>query len=336
MKHRKKSKNQEEGKLYLLAKLAIFLAIAQILLSIIFPQEAQTQEITEHGISALKARLEHVKGKLASTDDSLTSLKKEFNLVINKRNLLEEEEANPKGFLSKLPGMGILRRRKLGGFYTRSQELADEMGSMEEERKSLVKEFISLADELIEKSSLRMIALMKTLREAALSDDTIAWQEVSKQWSYLWDLAERTREAKKKYAPDTPERRIEPPVSFSDDPKDLQLRAAALRDAAAAEWAKAAQLGDEIGELERKERHLKQQLELSKEIQRREEEREATGILSQIPWGSDAAIERDIEDIGKDIDKRKSRKREHEEKAQRYQRRAEQIDVQLEGKSEND
>ena len=91
-------------------------------------EEIQTQKVTASEISDLAVQLEGIEEKLTSIDNNFTSLESERNDV-NKE--LREEEAKPRGFWHRLPLIGgTLRTRKIGGLFSRSQELAEEMSAV--------------------------------------------------------------------------------------------------------------------------------------------------------------------------------------------------------------
>ena len=281
--------------------------------------------------------MEKVEEQIVSIDNKFASMKRELNSVNSRLSMLRAEEERPKGFLKRVLGVFTSKRKKIGSLFSRSQGLAGEMSKLQKRRKPLVGELIVLADKLIEKSSLR-IAL---LGEIFLSTDYATREEEREQLSRLstlWGIAERARKARDKYAPDTigPEDEWSFPTLFSHDPVELRLLAATLKDAAAEEREKVDQLGKRIQHLELEVAQLEYLLRVSEEMQRRAEEREASGVgLSQIPW-DEMATEREIEDKKRQIDELKTRRQESEEKAERYQQWAEQIDVELRRKLEDD
>ena len=319
------------------AKSVTFLIIVQILFLISFPQEAQTQETIAREISDLATRLGSVEEKLISIDNELASLKRERNIANSRLSALKAEEARPKGFWGSLPGMGTLRRRKIGRLFTRIQELADEMGGLQERRKPLIRQFVVLADQLIEQSSSRITIL----GEAFLGRDYATQEEAEKQLSELsalWGLVEKTRASKDKYTPGTiePEDEWSFPTLLSDDPAELRLMAATLKDAAAEERDKVIRLDEQIQALELEVAQLEYLLRLSEEMRRRDEEREASGVgLSQPSW-DEMETEREIESKREQMAVLKARRQESEEKARRFQQQAEQIDVELKGRLEDD
>ncbi len=354
MERRAKTKYQEKGrglqapgsvpytsdiapckKVCRLTKAPILLTIFLIAFSIFSPQEARTQGITAYEISRLAARLKAIEEKLTSIDSEFTALKDELQRVTNE---LGHEGTKPKSFWRKLPVVSWLSTRKRGKLFSRSQELADRMSKLWEERKPRVKEFITVANKVIEKSSLRITALA----EAFLRDDSTTREEAAKQisdLSELWALVERAREARDKYAPETPTPAgVESlPTLLSDDPEDLRLWAAIWRDEAAREQDKTAKLREKIKDLELKKDQLEWFMEKSEEIQRRTEERDITGVgIGDTPWNNDVATEREIESIKEEIAKLKTSEQEHEEKAKQHQQLAEEVEAKLKGNSEDD
>lgn len=313
-------------------------AIIVLLLLFVSPlQNALTQEFVERDIPVLTSQFEDAKKKLISIDDKIASLERQVRNVSVQIALVKEKKAKPKGIWGRITGIFSSPEKELGKLYANSMELDREIRDTKMERKLLVNEFIILANELIEKSSIRIEVLMETLRIAASHNDAPTWEAATKQWSGLLDLAERTRESRDKYVPNRVEQSVEPPTLVSEDPRDFQLWIAALKDAAELEQAEIARLDDRIRDSERRERQLRKRLEVSRERRRRTAEREATGIgLSLPPWGGDAATEREIEDVVKEINELKLSKQEHEEQAERYRQQAQEIEAQLKEKSQND
>ena len=316
-------------------KALILLVIFLIAFSIFPPQEARAQEITAYEISRLATLLKTIEERLIYIDNEFASLKNELGLVTNE---LSQEEAKPKSFWRKLPVMGWLSARKRGKLFARSQELADEMSRLREERKPRIEEFTTVANKLIQKSSLRITVLA----EAFLRDDSTTREEAAKQiseLSELWALVERTRKARDKYAPETPVPGDEEslPILLSEDPEDLKQWAAIWRDEAKRERDKAAKLGEKIKDLELQKDQREWFLEKSEDMRRITEERDITGVgIGDTPWNNDIATEREIESIKEEIAKLKISKQEHEEKAKQHQQLAEEIEAKLRGISEDD
>jgi uncharacterized coiled-coil DUF342 family protein len=319
----------------------LFLIGMEILSAILCPQEARTEEKNE--FPGLGQRLNAIETKLMSIDEELGALTRQFDTVTNEMNKLKKA-GKSKSFLSGITG--IFRRRKLAKLYTKSQDLADRISDLQKKREPLVSEFVALADELRDKSTLRMIALMEVVREADLKDDITTRDETMKQISSLWQLAERTENARGKYAPETvgPERTITYPALLSDNPEELRLVAAILKDHAAAARDEATQLGWEIEKLKSSRDLRKRVMQLTEQMRRSDEERGAVGVgITHIPWASDAAVKREIEDIEEKMDELSAKKQEKQNKAEGFEnqskeleRRASQIDAELKGKPEDD
>jgi hypothetical protein len=317
----------------------------------VYLQEARAQEITDYEISVLEKQLNGIEARLVSLDEELQSLDEEFNKVTNEINKIKQElrleEAKPKGLLSRITGIFSYRKRgKLEKLLTDSQELADKISIRQRSRESLINEFVGLADELIDKSSLRTKVLMDVVRDADLRDDIEARDEAWKQVSVLWQLAERTTTTRNKYAPRTfPERVIALPSLLSDDPEELRLGAAIWKDEAVGARDDAAKLESEIEDLQQRKLLLEKGMEVASEMQRRDEERGAVGVgaTTSIPWVSDVAAEREIAEIENMIAELSAKRQEYKDKAERFEsqseileQRASEIDAQLKGKTEDD
>ena len=355
MEHRAKRKDQEAGKklhalssviyasntaldrkVCLSAQAVIFLVTLQALLFIFPSYEAQSQGVAAQEISRLATQLNGVERQLISIDRKLTLLERELSAVTRNLGVLKEEEKRPRSFLRRVLGMGR-RRRNIGRLFTRSRELNDEMIILQAKRKPLIKELIALADVIIEKSSSRITILA----EAFLSISDTVSEEAEKQLSELsalWGIAERARKARDKYAPDTikPENEWSLPTLLTEDPAELRLLAATLRDVAASERNNIAILAERIRVLEQKVTQLEYLLKVSRDWQRREEEREASGIGFSQPSWDEMETEREIESKKEQLAELEIRKQKSEEKARRSQEQAEQIDEELKGKLEDD
>lgn len=327
----------------------VFLIGIQILLSIFCLQEAQTQQVADPEISDLEGQLRGIETTLVSIDTSLRSLNERLNIVTNEKNELTQEliEEKPKGFLDRIRSVFDYRkRRKQERLMTESQDLADRISELQKEREPLVNIFVALADELIRKCSLRITALMEVVRQADQDNDVTARDEAMRRVSSLWQLAEGTTALRDRYAPGTvgPERTIDYSALLSNNPEELRLVAAILKDYAAEASAKATQLEREIEKLQSRSSLLKRIVELSEEMQRRDEERGAAGIgTANIPWSDDVATKREIEDINERIDELSDKKQGYQDNAESFERqskelgeRASQIDAELKRKSEDD
>jgi hypothetical protein len=106
-----------------------------------------------------------------------------------------------------------------------------------------------------------------------------------------------------------------------------------------------AALGRDIEERQRTKLLLERGMELSKEMQRRDEERGAAdvGPTTHIPWASDMAAKRKISEIEEEISELSARKQMHEDNVEsfesqsiRLEQRASQIDAEFKGRSEDD
>ena len=330
-------------KAHLLAKAMTFLIGVQILLSIFCPQEARAQESRDFGVSDLEQRLKEIDKELISIDEEFGLLKDKLSTVTSEMNELKEQGTKPRGFLSRIAG--IFRTRRLGKLYTESQVLSDRIVYLQKKREPLVSEFVALADQLIDKSRLRITVLVET--EAVLSNDVTVLDEAMKQVSALWQLAERTAATRNKYAPSAfgPERKIAFPALLSNDPEELRLGAAILKDHATAARSDAVQLERQIENLQLEKSQLERIMELRKERQRSDEESGAVGVgTASIPWSfGDAATKRKIEEIEEKIDKYSTQMRKLEADAERFEsqgktleQQASQIDAEFRGRSEND
>lgn len=303
-------------------QILIFLAGICILSFILNLQSSQAQEIKTIEILNLENRFRGIEVQLVSVDDKLKSLNQKLNTITNEINRLKDEEASSRGFLNSITG--VFRRRRLSKLYTDSQALADDIKELNKRRDPLVNQLITTSDELIDKAGSRMRELMVIVRRANRINDFASRDEAWKQLSYLWQLAEKTAETRNKYAPPTPgaERRIVYPSALSNDPEELRLGAAIWRDQASAARTIAAKINKQILDLREKKAVLEQAIEVSKEMQRRDEERGAIGVgvgTTHIPWGSDAASKKKIQEIDEEISKLLIQKKEQEDKVERFE-----------------
>lgn len=346
MEYRAKRKDQETGKklhalssvtyvsntalhrkVCLSAQVVIFLVILQVLLFAFPSYKAQAQGTAAQEISQLATQLDGTVRQLISIDNRIKSLKKESRTVNHDMGVLKEEERKPRGFLRRILGMGR-RRRQIGKLYSRSLELYYEMIGLQAKRKQLIKELVPLTDVIIEKSSSRITILGEAFGNTVSEE---AERQLS-ELSTLWGIAGKARKARDKYAPETikPEDEWSLPTLLPDDPAKLRLLTATLRDVAASERENTVALTDRIQSLEQEVKQLESLLKVSRDLQRREEEREASGIgFSQPSWGDEMETERDIENKKEQLTELEIRKQKSEEKAQLSQEQAEQIDAEL-------
>jgi len=325
-----------------LARIVVILISAHILLCAFFTQAAPTQEITDPEISNLKQQFDVTQQNLISIDARLVSLNEELTTTTNEISVLKEELRKSGGILGRF--RNVFRNRRLGKLSTRSQDMWNEISSLENEREALIKQFILLADDLIDKSSIYVSVLMVAAREADLKNDIEIRDRALKQVSALWQQTEKTTTARNKYARVIldPKRTAELPPLVSSDPRELRLVALILKNAASESLGEAAKLEKEIKDLEQKKLILERMLDLSKDIKRSSEERGSGDIgfgTPDIPWGS----ERDIEEIEQAITELSDRKKDFEADAERYKAQstalewqASQIEAELKGKSGDD
>ncbi len=319
-----------------LAKAAgIFIAI-QILFFIFCPQGVKAQKIADPEIVDLGNRLKATESELIRGDAKLDSWDKRVKTVKNEIEKLREE---PKGFLSRLAGIFTRRKRKLEMLHSELLDLSNNIGNLQNKRKLLVSSLVTLADELIDKSDSRMRDLMEVVRNASSEGDLTTKNAAEKLVSELWQLAETTRESRNRYAP--PPLSSEPAITFpplrSDDPEDIRLGIAILNDAAAQARIEAAKLKGQFEELQRK-RGL---LESSMEIRRSNEERGIMGVEAgnaPMPWGiGDADMEREIDEIGKEMKKLSDKMEEKRAAAERFEKQIEEKRTsQIDAESEDD
>jgi hypothetical protein len=338
------------GSASLIGKSILFLIGAQILSFIFCLQGAHAQDVTEYEISELKQQLEQMGRELESIDEDLDALNDRYNTRTAEKNRLTrelmEEEAKPKGIIDRIKGIFSRTRARQSKLMTESRELADEISDLiNKRREPLVKEFVALADELIDKASALMATLMDAVREADLRNDLTARNKAWQRVSELWELANTTTATRNKYAQDilSPEVTRTFPSLLSKDPDELRLGAAILKDWAVEAREEAVRLEVEIKKSQRKQRLLEEMVKVSEDMQRSDEERGATGVgTAQIPWGSDVA-KREIEDIKAEISGLLTLKQQHEADAERFEsqskaleQQASQLDAELKGKSEDE
>lgn len=325
-----------------LARILILLISTQILSLIFCAQEAPSQAVTDREVTNLEQQFDVIQKRLISIDNRLVSLNKELNTATNEITRLKEEVKRSGGVFGRF--RNIFRNRTLGKLSTRSQDLWNEIRNLEKEREFRVKQFILLADELIDKFSPRISVLMEVARGADLRNNIEIRDKALKQVSSLWRQTEKVTVSRNKYARDIldPKRTVELSPLLSSDPRELRLVAEILKNAASEVMGEVDKLEREIRDLERKKRILERMVELSRDIKRRSEERGTEDIdfeISDIPWGS----ERDIDGIAQEIRQLSDRKGTFEADAERYktqsetlEQRASQIEAELKGKSEDD
>lgn len=322
------------------AKTIGILVAIQIAFSILCIQGGWAQETADPGIPDLRNQLNRMEEELKLIDKELARLSSDVKTLKREIEKLKEE---PRGFFSRIRGIFSRRQRKLESSHSKLLELSDRVGVLQNRRKSLVEDLVALANQLIDKSDSRMTVLMEVVRETGLNGDLAAKDAAQGEISDLWQLAEITRETRNRYA--LPPSGTEPTITFpplrSDDPEDIRLGIAILRDAAAQAQAEVIELGGQIEELESRKRLL----EFAVRINQNDEERGSVGVEdgnAPIPWGlSDAGINREIDKIGNQIkelsdkiQKKQADAKLFEEQIERQQ--ASQRDATPEGRPEDD
>jgi archaellum component FlaC len=322
-----------------LTKAVAFLTVIQIMFFIFCSHEVRTQGIDSE-IADLEIQLKRLEVGLSRIDEDLNRLNKEVKIVKSEVERLKKE---PNGFFSRIRDVISRRKGKLENRYSDLQELSNRIGSLQNRRELLIDELVMLAEELIDKCDSRMTDLMEVIREASLNGDSAARNAAEKQVSSLWELAERMRETRNRYAPPPSgsEQMIIFPPLRSNDPEDVRLGIAILEDAAEEAWAEAAKLARQIEERQRKQRLLEFRLE----IRRGDEERgpiDTEDGNAPIPWGfSDAAIMREIDEIAKEIEQLSDEMQERKAAAERFEKQIEeqqtpQTNAESEGTPEDD
>lgn len=323
-------------------RVALFIS-AQIFAICFGIQELLAQEITDAEILELERQLREIEMRLVPIDEELRLSNERFIYITGEIEILKQELEEPANLFRKITR--IFKERSLRNKLAESRDLAVKIDTASKARKPLVREFITVADKLIERSSLRMTALMKTMKEAISKDDVPARDRASKQYSALWRLTEKTTSARNRYAGSLSGEELMKPFLplLSSDPVELRLGSASLRDAAISARAKAMERKRQMKELQSKKRLLEGRLEIWEENQRRNEERESMGAESgtaSIPWGfNEPATRREIEEINQKISALSSEVQRLESDAESFEnqskvleQRASQIEAELKGK----
>ncbi|MBD3180655.1 hypothetical protein GF312_00080 [Candidatus Poribacteria bacterium] len=316
--------------------LTFFLTI--ILLYLSFADYCYSQVVDRDDITNISNQLDKLEEQVESIDRDLNLLSKQHALVTseltNLKRELAEEDTKPKSLIDRIASIfSYGKRRKREKLSTESQDLFNRMQYLQERRETIVNQIISLADNLIEKSTSLISNLMEKVRLANQNSNFTARDEAWKQVSELWLLTEEATEMRNKYASETlaQERNITLPSLLSNDPEELRLGAAIWESESRLAQENAIRLDQEIDKLERKKRVLEQGLKAWEEMQRRDEERGAVGTgfaTTNVPWGSEAATRQQIEDIDNQIAELSEKKQEYENNAERFENQSKALELQ--------
>lgn len=279
----------------------IFLIIF-IIVYLHYPINVNSQEVSDYEISTLEQQLKEIEAKIIPIDNELNVLIPEYDKITDEISKLKLELRESKSIFSKFVNIIKLKERRLGYLLTQAQEIDNKIVQLQKRRDPLVKEYIRVADRLIDKTGQRIVALMDIMLK---SDTSVS----SNQIAYLWQLADRTTTAKNKYIPtSSAQKEIKlflPPIG--NDPEKLRQGAKIVKNIASETRIKLQSKKRRIKELESRRLSFEQMIERWKEIQRMNEENESRSVESgtaNIPTGfNEYDIRKKIDKINEEINK---------------------------------
>ncbi len=283
----------------------VFLFIFLILLIIVYlykPVNVNSQEVSDYEISALEQQLKDIESRIIPIDNELNTLVPEYDRITGEISKLKLELRESKNVFSKLANIFLLKERRLGYLLTQAQEIDNKIIQLQKRRDPLVKEYIRIADRLIDRIGQRIVALMDIMLK---SDINVSGNQISS----LWQLADKITAGKNKYIPaESAQKETKlflPPIG--NDPEKLRQASRIVKNIASEMRIKSQTKKRRIKELETRRLSFEQMIERWKEIQRMNEENESRSVESgtaNIPTGfNEYDIRRKIDKINEEINK---------------------------------
>ncbi|HGJ67333.1 TPA: hypothetical protein ENS27_18380 [bacterium] len=332
---------------YSFSKILVFLISISTFICLINIEQTQSQtskispalgrENLDYEILELNRQLNNLESRIIPIDTELQSLKENHEKITTEITLLKEYLRGPKSLWDKVTG--IFNERKLKKLLAESQYISEKIIELQRLRDPLIKEFIALADRLIGRAEVRVIALMDIINKNESSAD-----KASEQISTILELTQRVSALRDKYISDSyGQIKTTPLLLQTDDPEKLKLGAKILKNLAIQYRSLAEKKKREIRNMQISQKNNEMMLEKYREIQRSNEERESGGLesgASSIAFVfNEAEIKRKIEEIKKNIGRLSIEIRDLEEKARNMdnqskslEQRASQIEATPKGK----
>lgn len=279
-----------------------FFLILLIIVYLYKPVNVNSQEVSDYEISALEQQIKDIEAKIIPIDNELNTLVPEYDKITSEISKLKLELRESKNIFSKFVNILKLKERRLGSLLAQAQEIDNKIMQLQKRREPLIKEYIRIADKLIDKIGQRIVVLMDIMLK---SDTSVN----SNQVSYLWQLADKITAAKNKYSPAESALKetklFLPPIG--NDPEKLRQGARIAKNIALETRIKSQTKRRRIKELEARRLSFEQIIERWKEIQRMNEENESRSVESgtaNIPTGfNEYDIKRKIDKINEEINR---------------------------------
>jgi len=132
-------------------------------------QRSESQDISEYEILALGQQLKVIEDKITPIDSELNLLVPEYDRITNEISELKTDLLESKGIFSGITE--IFKKRRIGNLSTQAQEMNQKITQLQKKREPLAKEFIIIADRLIDKCGLRIVTLMDSLLKNTTDDN---------------------------------------------------------------------------------------------------------------------------------------------------------------------
>ena len=299
------------GRSCLSKKIATFLINTLIFISI-FNMKTQAQnlttpynrEVSDIEILGLSRQLNAIKARIIPIDNELKSLEESHVKVTNEVTQLKEQMRKPQGFFGKITGVFGFSERKLRNLMAESQSMSDRITELQKMREPLIRDFVKIANRLIEKSEARIIVLMNVLLKNESGAD-----KASDQISATLQLTRQVAELRDTYASASSNQIRTAPflLSLGNDPEKLRLGAMFSKNMAIEYRSEAERKKGEVRDLQASQRRNEKMIDQWKEIQRSNEEKESSGVESGtagITLGfNESEARKKISKLKKDIDR---------------------------------
>ena len=266
-------------------KTVIFLISTLIFITIFFIQEAQTQkilppqsrEILDNEILELSRQLKLIESRIVPIEEELKSLQENHERITSEVTQLKEQLREPRGVMDRITGVFGFSERRLRKLMAESQSMSDRITELQKMREPRIKDFVNIADRLINKSEARIINLMDVLLKNEPGAD-----RASEQISSTLQLTQKIAKLRDKYMSESSGQTRTAPftMSLGNDPEKLRLGAKISKNMATEYQTEAEKKKRELNDLQAKKRRYERMIDKLREIQRSNEEKESSGIES--------------------------------------------------------
>jgi len=279
-------------------------------------QPSLTKNITDNEILDLMRRINIIESQIIPIDAEIRSLEEDHERIISEVTSLKEQMRKPKGVLDRITGVFGFSERKLKKLMADSQYMSDRITELQRMRIPLIKDLDIQTSRLINRSEVKINALMDIIMKKELGAD-----KASDQISTLLQLTRKASDLREKYIAESPTQIKAFPFSSSlaDDPEKLRLGAKLSKNMAQSLRAEAEKKRRELKGLQSRKLLNEKTLEKLREIQLSNDERESSGTeggtVGLTISSNESEIRRKINELKKDIDRLSNEIRDLEEDA---------------------